>query len=427
MNGFANAILSLLLGWLRSLFNAMWALLGSQSSGVFIDVLRNHWKMIFLVMCVGGFVVDRVVYLIRWQPYRLWKARRKRNRQSPDDADYSQDSSIPYSNSYQSPYAPSRRYPSSDIDTEVEPYPEEYAQDEPASYDGDATLYRPQTQSSYQPEYRSPVQSQNSAYAPPVPFAPQTFAPPSAYAQPPYNQAAQVAYAPDQPRSVGRADFRRGDTTVFSPDASFAPTISYSALPFSAPVEPEPFVGEPRFDDDPAVWNAPQSMFEDFAPRLSPDYNPAAGMKPVFGTSQPEPIRYLQDMQPTYAAQVEPEMPYTRPVEPSATEPVHPGLDIETFQQNIGLTNTNALNDSSHRDAAEAFPNFSPFPVAAQPETVDGKPRGLGAFAKKARNFVSGEDERNPRTIRDMQPTTDVKNAFHAPVYPKKKSESEEE
>lgn len=421
MNGFANAILSLLLGWLRSLFNAVWSLLGSQGSGVFIDLLRNHWKIIFLVMCVGGFVLDRVIYLIRWQPYRLWNARRKRHRRHTDEADYNQEAPVSYADAYPSPYAPPQHY------AEQELYADEYDQDEPAAYAGDTALYQPQTPSPYAPAYRQPAQGQNAAYAPPVSFAPQTFAPPSAYAQPQYNQAAQVAYAPAQPRTTGAVGFQRGDTTVFSPDASFAPTISYSALPLSAPVEADPFVEEPRFDDDPAAWNAPQSMFENFAPRLSPDYNPAEGMKPVFGTSQPEPIRYLQDMQPTYAPQPEPEMPYSRPVEPSATEPVHPGLDIETFQQNIGLTNPGALNDSAHRDAAEAFPNFAPFPVAAQPETVDGKTRGFGALAKKARSFVSGEDERNPRTIRDLHPTTDMKNAFHAPVYPKKKSESEEE
>lgn len=424
MNGFANAILSLLLGWLRTLFNAVWALLGSESSGTFVDLLRNHWQIIFLVMCVGGFVVDRVIYLIRWRPYRLWSARRKRRRHYADDAQYDQEPPEPYAGGYRSPYTPPPRY------AEPEEYADEYAQDEPAPYPDDTTRYQPPTP--YAPAYRRPSQGQNTGYAPPASFAPQAFAPQTSYVQAPSPPAVPTAYAATPPlanraTAYPAANFRHGDTTVFSPDASFAPTISYSAVPYSAPVEPEPFVDEPRFDDDPAAWNAPQSAFEDFAPRLSPDYNPAAGMKPVFGTSQPEPFRYLQDMQAAYAPPVEPEQPYVRPKEPSATEPVHPGLDIQTFQQNIGLTNSGALEDTAPRDAAEAFPNFAPFPVATQSETVDGKPRGLGALAKKARSFVSGEDERNPRSIRDLQPTVDVKSAFHAPVYPKKKSESEEE
>ena len=148
-------------------------------------------------------------------------------------------------------------------------------------------------------------------------------------------------------------------------------------------------------------------------------------MVPVFGTPQAEPAHYLQDVQSGFAPQPTPEQLYTP--HPESLEPIHPGLDIETFQQNIGLTNANALNNDSHRDEAESYPGFSPFSVTAQPETPDAKPRGLGALAKKARSFVSGDDERNPRSIRDLQPTVDMKNAFHAPVYPKKKSESEEE
>ena len=77
MNGFTNAILSLVLGWLRSLLNAVWALLGSEDGGMLITLLRDHWKLIFLILCVGGFILDRTVYLIRWRPYAVWAARRR--------------------------------------------------------------------------------------------------------------------------------------------------------------------------------------------------------------------------------------------------------------------------------------------------------------------------------------------------------------
>ena len=411
MNGFANAILSLLLGWLRSLFNAVWALLGSERSGFLIDLLRDHWKLIFLVMCVGGFVIDRVIYLIRWRPYQVWRAKREHRRQQRegyyDTGDYARSQGA---------------YP---VATQRNAAYDEYDQDHYAD-EGDYN------QPEFTPTYQPPIQNQRSSYPPPG-----AYAPPGDFERAPYAPAAQGGYAPAQPASMPdrrpatrepayqQSSFRRGDTTVFSPDASFAPTVSYGKIPYTPPVEPEPIPDELRFDDDPAAWNAPQSAFEDFAPRFSPDYNPAAGMKPVFGATQPEPVHYLQDVQSSYAPQPMPEQRYARP-EPAA-EPVHPGLDIETFQQNIGLTNPAALDDSAHRDPTDNYPNFTPFPVASQPETPDSKPRGLGALAKKARSFVSGDDERNPRSIRDLQPTVDVKSAFHAPVYPKKKSESEEE
>ena len=65
MNGFTNAILSLLLGWLRSLFNAVWSILGSDHSNSLITLLREQWKSIFFVLLIGGFAVDRIIYLIR--------------------------------------------------------------------------------------------------------------------------------------------------------------------------------------------------------------------------------------------------------------------------------------------------------------------------------------------------------------------------
>ena len=122
-----------------------------------------------------------------------------------------------------------------------------------------------------------------------------------------------------------------------------------------------------------------------------------------------------------------PPLPGTpQPIQQGGETAVHPGLDLETFQQNIGLGAGSQLPSPSAPDA-EAYPNFTPFPEADRPEPAGAKPRGLGALAKRARTLVGGEDERNPLSIRDLQSTVDVKNAFHAPVYPKKKPESEEE
>ena len=75
MNGFANAILTLLLSWMRVLVNDLWRLLSSEDAGIFYRFLAANWKMIVLILCAGGFVIDRIVYLIRWRPYYVWSSK----------------------------------------------------------------------------------------------------------------------------------------------------------------------------------------------------------------------------------------------------------------------------------------------------------------------------------------------------------------
>ena len=79
MNGFTNAILSLLLGWIRLLINQLWRTINSEGGASFFSFLARHWMTILLALCVGGFIVDKIVYVLRWRPYILWRGRRRRN------------------------------------------------------------------------------------------------------------------------------------------------------------------------------------------------------------------------------------------------------------------------------------------------------------------------------------------------------------
>lgn len=413
MNGFANAILTIMLGWLRSFLAAAWTMLGSESGGAFMTFLRNNWKLIFLILCVGGFVVDRVIYLLRWRPYYVWQARRQRRRQRwaepPEEDGYA-------------PYEP----------PEAEPYLQE---DDPGFAAGGTTRYtRPAPPPPYAPGYAQggesmPGPNTQRGYATPRP-GPDG---PQAYTRTGQGWSATGAYAPQAaypaayppPRSAPPArnpQATRGPLpqAPFSPQASFAPTASYAAVRYQ-PLETEPLAAEPRFDDDLAAWAAPQSAYDDFAPALAPGRNPAQGMRPSFGSPQPEPPGYLHAVQPTPTAQ--PQQPAPRP--DAAAEPVHPGLDLETIQQNIGLGGPGAP-DVAPRRGENPYARFAPFPNAAQAEPA-AKPRGLGTLARKARSLMGGDDERDRPTIRDLQPTVDVKNAFREPVYPKKPTESEDE
>ena len=54
MNGFANAILTLLLSWMRVLVNDLWRLLSSEDAGLFYRFLAANWKVIVLILCAAA-------------------------------------------------------------------------------------------------------------------------------------------------------------------------------------------------------------------------------------------------------------------------------------------------------------------------------------------------------------------------------------
>ena len=62
MNGFANAILTLLLSWMRVLVNDLWRLLSSEDAGLFYRFLAANWKVI---------VADSLRRRLCDRPYRL--------------------------------------------------------------------------------------------------------------------------------------------------------------------------------------------------------------------------------------------------------------------------------------------------------------------------------------------------------------------
>ena len=108
----------------------------------------------------------------------------------------------------------------------------------------------------------------------------------------------------------------------------------------------------------------------------------------------------------------------------------YPGLDAETFQQNIGLSPAPKLlepiSSGPRQGPVPGFPNttfvsYRPNEDLAAEDSEDLKRSRnvLSGFAKKARNLVALSDEDNPLSIRDLQPTADLKSSFHAPVFPK--------
>ncbi len=383
MNAFTNAILTVLLGWLRSLISSIWTLISGEGTSTLWQLLSLHWKAVFIVLCVGGFVVDRVIYLLRWRPFYVWRSRRHQRRMQKQPSGYAE-RHAPAANDQ---YAPPPVY--------GEP---EHTEVPVETYAGRTTRYQPAAQPpasvGFAPAYHYSPPADNGASAPTAAYA---TAQPHAYA---YAPVPELADADDAPQSYQPSP----------PDSSFAPTIAYAPVPYHATVEPETLAGEPRFDEDLSAWASPRNAFPDFAPNVAP----AASYTVI----REQDDRYLRDVASGFAPQLTPEQLYT----PRAA--VHPGLDAETLQQSIGLTSQGM--PANPPDSREAYPNFAPFSAAPQTTAPFAKPRTLDVLAKKARSFVDGIDEKNPPTIRDLQSTVDVANAFRAPVYPKRPPESEE-
>ena len=115
MNSITNTILVLLLGWLRTLLNVARDFISSDSSTVWFTFFRNNWKIIFLILCVGGFVLDKLVYLIRWRPQPIWLRRRIRHKPlSRPQQDYNSGYYDEASGQNSTAYTPPDDYPSED-------------------------------------------------------------------------------------------------------------------------------------------------------------------------------------------------------------------------------------------------------------------------------------------------------------------------
>ena len=201
---------------------------------------------------------------------------------------------------------------------------------------------------------------------------------------------------------------------------------------------------EPGEDDSPTIRHAPVASWQ--APLLEQTIvssRPRAGYDPFTasgatdagfsGGSHTYSGEYLRDAQSGFAPQPPPEALYP-PVSFAEGEPVHPGIDLKTLQQNIGLapSGQEASTTAGHSSLLQpmaGFPKKSFIPFYAETSHPEA-PRTRNPFAQlaqKARNLVSIHDEDNPPTIRDLQTTVDIRDAFHHPVFPNAAEESGED
>lgn len=71
--GYTNAVVNIMLGWLKALANWVLKLFNlAGSGGNPLLWLSENWLKLLIVLLVAGVVLDWLVWMIRWRPYWVW-------------------------------------------------------------------------------------------------------------------------------------------------------------------------------------------------------------------------------------------------------------------------------------------------------------------------------------------------------------------
>lgn len=74
ISGYSNAIVDIMLGWLKGIANWVLRLFNLAGSGGVSPLLwlSENWLKLLILFLIVGMVLDRLVWLIRWRPYWVW-------------------------------------------------------------------------------------------------------------------------------------------------------------------------------------------------------------------------------------------------------------------------------------------------------------------------------------------------------------------
>lgn len=78
MGAFADSLFTVLLGWVRGLVSAIFTLFSSGGESGFLTFLGKNWLVIVLAILAIGLVGDWFIWMVRWQPYRVWGTNMRR-------------------------------------------------------------------------------------------------------------------------------------------------------------------------------------------------------------------------------------------------------------------------------------------------------------------------------------------------------------
>ena len=72
MGLFANTLFSVLLGWVQTAASWLWSIVTNTDVSAWLRWVLDNWLVLVILLCLVGAAADFVVYLFRWQPYRVW-------------------------------------------------------------------------------------------------------------------------------------------------------------------------------------------------------------------------------------------------------------------------------------------------------------------------------------------------------------------
>ena len=74
MNTFSNSLFTFFFGWARTLIESVWNAAAEGRFSGFLSWLGDHWAILAVLMCLGGTVLDFLIWFIRWRPYLAWRS-----------------------------------------------------------------------------------------------------------------------------------------------------------------------------------------------------------------------------------------------------------------------------------------------------------------------------------------------------------------
>lgn len=76
--GFSNALVRIMVGWLKGLASWVLKLFNlAGSGGSPLLWLSNNWLKLLILFLVAGVVIDWLVWMIRWRPYWIWMHKKR--------------------------------------------------------------------------------------------------------------------------------------------------------------------------------------------------------------------------------------------------------------------------------------------------------------------------------------------------------------
>lgn len=144
MGQFANTLFSMLLGWVQSAAQWLWQKVSGADAGAMMQWVLDNWLALLVLLCLGGMLIDLVVYLFRWQPYRVWRSFFARLTGSREE------DSAPVSSGY-------RQWVYADGSTRLEEIPQEERQEENDHLDAPIRPVRRAVPSQPDNAYNQPV------------------------------------------------------------------------------------------------------------------------------------------------------------------------------------------------------------------------------------------------------------------------------